>query len=60
MVGIHVRPPEATDRQMPGNWEGDLIKGKGNRSAVEVLVDRSTLFVLLCKILVFQRCLPRF
>ncbi len=49
MVSIHVRPPEATDRQMPGNWEGDLIKGEGNRSAVGVLVDRSTLLVLLCK-----------
>lgn len=49
MVSIHVRPPEATDRQMPGNWEGDLIKGEGNRSTVGVLVDRSTLLVLLCK-----------
>ncbi|MBF9264880.1 IS30 family transposase [Acidovorax cattleyae] len=42
MVSIHVRPPEADDRLMPGHWEGDLIKGA-------VLVERSTRLVLLCR-----------
>ena len=49
MVSIHVRPPGIEDRVMPGHWEGDLIKGEGNRSAVGVLVERSSRLVLLAK-----------
>jgi IS30 family transposase len=49
MVSIHVRPPEIEDRLMPGHWEGDFIKGAGNKSSVGVLVERSSRLVLLAK-----------
>ena len=49
MVSIHVRPPEVGDRSMPGHREGDLIKGAGNRSSVDVLVERSCRLVTLAK-----------
>ena len=49
MLSIHVRPPEVEDRVMPGHWEGDFIKGAANRSAVGVLVERTSRLVLLAK-----------
>ena len=49
MVSIHVRPPEVEDRVMPGHWEGDFIKGAGNKSSVGVLVERTSRLVLLGK-----------
>lgn len=49
MVSIHVRPPEVEDRVLPGHWEGDLIKGAGNKSSVGVLVERSSRLVLLAR-----------
>ncbi len=45
-----MRPPQAGDWVFPGHWEGDLIKGAGNRSAVGVLLKRSSRLVMLIKL----------
>ena len=48
-ISILQRPDFINLRQHPGHWESDLVIGAG-RSAIQVLVERKTRFVLLRKV----------
>jgi transposase, IS30 family len=47
MLTIHERPFPPDDRSQAGHWEGDLIVGKDQASAIGTLIERQTRIVRL-------------
>lgn len=49
-VLISARPEEVAGRRVPGHWEVDLLMGAGNQSALLVLIERTSRYLMLIRI----------
>lgn len=49
-LSIEERPPEVADRAIPGHWEGDMLVGKQNMTAIGTLIERTTRMTFLVKL----------
>lgn len=49
-VSIDDRPKHVENRKEIGHWEGDLVIGKGQKSAIGTLVERKARFTLIVKL----------
>src|SRR3990167_1349667 len=49
-ISIEERPKEVADRIIPGHWEGDLIMGHKNITALGTIVERTTRMIFLVRL----------
>lgn len=46
-INIGERPAEVEHREVPGHWEADLVMGAGNRTAILVITERVSRYVII-------------
>jgi len=49
-LSIEERPKEVADQIIPGHWEGDLLMGHKNESAIGTLVERTTYMTFIVRL----------